>query len=83
MKKILASTSVRMNLHALSIRQKLKKHVNDCGGANQITDNAGLMALGITLVIVLIIWAVPYIRNTLLPQLGTQISSLFNYANNS
>lgn len=81
MKKKLASISVRANLRALSVRQKIKAHVKNCGGANQLTDNAGLIVLGITLVIVLVTWAVPYVRTTLLPMVGDKIKGIFDYSN--
>lgn len=49
---------------------------------NILTDHAGLTAAGLVIVLIIIVWAVPYTRNTFLPQVGSWISNLWGYANN-
>jgi len=68
-----------MMLRVLEAKEKAKNCLPKLEGNNVLTDNAGMVIVGFLIVMVLIVWAVPWTRDTLLPALGSQIMGLFNY----
>lgn len=57
---------------------KVKTILCDRHGSSVFSDNAGFIIVGIILIAIIIVWARPYLQNTLLPMLGNKVQELFN-----
>ena len=69
---------VRMIVNELSLKDKIRKAIEDRRGSSSLSDNAGLVLLGIALLLIIGTAIIAFTNNDFLPAAKQKLMSLLN-----
>lgn len=69
---------VRMVVNELSLKERIREALSDKSGSSALSDNAGLILLGIALLLIIGSSIIAFTNNDFLPAVKQKIMSLLN-----